>query len=799
MSRLRPEARPAVWEELAASQQGAIARVVALIADAVGRLENSKNSDQSHAINTEWVDADRMTRMAFLTGARGSGKSTMLMTLIHHMEHPSLISNAPTISRQIQLIQNRVVWLEPIDLEPAPADINFLVAILARIKSACDKSLDDYEPRLAMHRSKPRSPSRTSEKIERAYASLRSLQRDVAASWEGNLSARAQHLDVDTYAAEVMRLEELRLALNRRFGTALDDVARGFFNTHDQGLHSPLFVLPVDDFDLNPIHALSLLRYLRTISCPRLFTVLIGDLDILSLVSTLDMANRLFGLITDVNLRDISPIDPREISSVAAELATAGLRKLIPPSHRIALPRRTLRDGLMLTPLGSSDTDEPLHQLMHKFERPMALPLAGKISSLRDMLTAAVWPNEGQGPSDVFRVEPQSVDNPHDLFYSASELLRMGPRRTTDLWLELSAALRSRDEQDERSFRSHILATLATQTKGLLLEDPALSPYHRQAVSKVLSFPPQEVQLRDLPVSIGSGRETRRYEYSTELLTESLGGVTERPSDKFPSRAALEIRLRSLLVHATPRIEAEDDDSHRALRILQSDSASMLMLLNDYLATQRSGKGRSLIDGASVEGWAVAKWGPAVLEWPGWPVRTFWECDLAREILTAVMGYGRSKSAAGRDERYAAFSALWISMGWLKYEREEFPLRVDALAEKFHRRTDVAMGEGRGINEMDWLTDLALLSLPEYCVPEVVVNKMFFRPHNTALTLLWKSRINRVRARRLRGLVYLWRSNEAVVQYICSVPLKKEISFLSINAEEVQVAARSRRNVRFRI
>jgi hypothetical protein len=47
---------------------------------------------------------------------------------------------------------------------------------------------------------------------------------------------------------------------------------------------NPLFVLPIDDLDLNPTACLAVLNLLRVVSVPRLFTVVLGDLEVAEVV-----------------------------------------------------------------------------------------------------------------------------------------------------------------------------------------------------------------------------------------------------------------------------------------------------------------------------------------------------------------------------------------------------------------------------------------------------------------------------------------------------------------------------------
>src|SRR5262249_44812102 len=126
------------------------------------------------------------------------------------------------------------------------------------------------------------------EREQDPLVELRRLQTVAATSWEWEdvPSDRRARLDPHAYAAEVLQAESDRLSLNEKLGKVLDDLARLFD-------FDPLFVLPVDDFDLNPARSVELLRIIRAISVPRLFSLVLGDLSVAELIVRLGFSGSL--------------------------------------------------------------------------------------------------------------------------------------------------------------------------------------------------------------------------------------------------------------------------------------------------------------------------------------------------------------------------------------------------------------------------------------------------------------------------------------------------------------------------
>lgn len=306
---LRPEARPIPYWKHHKRAKEALNFIIRILSEAAGSVQGSKGSDKNSNIDT-----DPASRIVFISGEPGSGKSTLYLTLkamASSEEHSKGYKNKKNIEKL-----EKVRWLDALDLEVAGEEgENLLAAVLVRLF----RELEESES----------SPIQ-SNKCEEAIKELEDLATDIGIAWEGNLQARAGNLDPDTFSAEVIRTQGARLGINKRLGKALDKLAKNGCYGCDK---NTLFVLPVDDFYLRPTASLQLLRLLRMISIPRLFFLVMGD------IKTVE------ALFIEKSLADwtevASPIlfttrsDRLDQALIRArELRARYLRKLLPPLQR---------------------------------------------------------------------------------------------------------------------------------------------------------------------------------------------------------------------------------------------------------------------------------------------------------------------------------------------------------------------------------------------------------------------------------------------------------------------------------
>src|SRR5262249_20099317 len=146
---------------------------------------------------------------------------------------------------------------------------NLLAAILARIQTVCTR----IEGRAAIRDRV--DVSRLLDPDEDPLLLLQKVQYKIAQAWNTDVSHQLNRLEPDVAAVEVLKLEGARLGLDKNLNDVLDKLAASY----RQGPESdPLFLVSVDDFDLNPVACLPLLRIVRMISCPRLFFLVLGDI-----------------------------------------------------------------------------------------------------------------------------------------------------------------------------------------------------------------------------------------------------------------------------------------------------------------------------------------------------------------------------------------------------------------------------------------------------------------------------------------------------------------------------------------
>lgn len=341
---LRPEARPLDWKSLDPEQKNAFREVVSWLDTAVRDLR--RRNSRERLDRESWLDTDRSSRILMLSGERGSGKTTALLSVIQACLHfrreggakPSTDDYPADLREVLPDLSTRLVWLEPIDMEPLPKSVNLLAAILSRIEAT-------VKPKPAGDRRHVGAELDWWGGSKDPLLSLMRLQTDVALTWEGNLGARGGHLDPDVYATEVMRAERARLMLNRRISDLLDDIADSFFRSKDL-----LFVLPIDDCDLSPALAVPILRVLRMISVPRLFTIVLGDEPMARTVFRLKYQGELIEAAapTGTTGADTWPGGYR-LGGTADQVGLSALRKLLPPGQRIYLRPMRVRTALEYT------------------------------------------------------------------------------------------------------------------------------------------------------------------------------------------------------------------------------------------------------------------------------------------------------------------------------------------------------------------------------------------------------------------------------------------------------------------
>jgi hypothetical protein len=384
-------------------------RLLRFLASAVVLSDEQAENSNVHSFQSFYKDFNA-NRTATLSGVRGTGKTTVLKTIKRLADSPalkkSLRESMPQyfsiIEQPLSLIEKKLVWLDAIDMEILPGPTNLLAAILSRIEESVNHS-SDFAEHCAPGYLEPFNAS------NRPLVDLRQLMADVTLAWDGNMPERGQHLDPDSFAAEVVRAERIRVRVPDKVSRVLESLIRP--------QSSQLFVLPIDDFDMSPTRCLELLRMIRMLNVPRLFTIVLGDLDATEQVLQIKLTGDLASV---AGIRLHADVLERPIHQQHRKIASDAMRKLLPPSQRVKLREMMIREALDLRPTSDSPTLGKL--------------LAENQIKVRNLSLFDINIDSNSVPLTYFFFGSNS---PSQVRVTAAGLLKAPPREVVDLWYKL--------------------------------------------------------------------------------------------------------------------------------------------------------------------------------------------------------------------------------------------------------------------------------------------------------------------------------------------------------------------------
>ena len=351
---LRPEAHPIAWAKQTYHQRVGLEKLLKSLRVAVNQLPA-----HSVAIHDEHdyplAQHDRFSRMMFLDGRRGTGKTSLDLTLVDILNpqcDDSRYEGGYEVLSVARQIRNRVIVLDSLAMEPLPAGTPILSAILARIDRAAH--------RLGVPRNRRRGLLDDDISENKNYKEFYHLRSQIARSLDSNLAGRGSHLDREQYGVEVMNQEEDRLCLPERLARSLNllslaiskelRIPRGRDDREDKPF---LFLVRVDDIDLNPDRCLELLQLLRHYSVPQLFFVLTGQRELVENIVRSQICSH-YSKAGDVS-SGLSSVDTEKLRQRLAEVALANIQKIIP--NVVELPLIPMDEVLNFVPLKEDDME----------------------------------------------------------------------------------------------------------------------------------------------------------------------------------------------------------------------------------------------------------------------------------------------------------------------------------------------------------------------------------------------------------------------------------------------------------
>lgn len=510
---LRAEARPTDWPSLYANQHAAVKRLLDMLTESA---ESLPEIQANVPVRANWVNEDRKSRIAFLFGSRGSGKTTVFLSLEEACNglrwDKSLRTYPPELQPKAEALRRRLVWLRPLDMELVGANPNLLASIVTRLEDACQPAMGSGTTG-GRDTGRERGGLLATEHID-PLMELQRLRANITIAWDSNLAERRGHLDPLNYAAEAMRFEQARMTLVDNLDFVLYHLAAMLHRSRHRD--NPLFVLPVDDFDLNPSACLELLQVIRMVSLPRLFFLVLGDLDVAEVLLNLKLSNDMASVGYQAARAELLPLPRGDVASIAAEIGANAIRKLVPPGQRVPLENLSLVEALNLRPISHQAATLPrLHELLTRcwIRRVISdsVRAEGGEESWHSLLEFLTSPGQSWTPTEGVKtaVDPDGLfrcDAVDRTFYSGLSALRGSMRQLVDLWYGLQSVAQtttgkpSVDDMQERERQQ--MKFLARQCMDAAQAEPGLPPEVRRALAE--AFQPslgERWNLSQLPVA----------------------------------------------------------------------------------------------------------------------------------------------------------------------------------------------------------------------------------------------------------------------------------------------------------
>ena len=537
---LRPEARPFRRASLTESQKQIFEKVVSLLRDALKQLDRNQLDTASVAGFPARLhpQSRRINPVIMVTGGRGTGKTSLLLTLQHEVIVPTESTADP-----LSDLRRRIIWLETLDLEPMPQSTGLMAAIMARIEQAVNEDAQDDESILR----RPRSD------FGRAIQDLNDLSLDVCLAWDQEYPRLGGSTDTDLHSRELMRVEKARTNLQARFARLLDDLASNTLWKSEK--EKPLFVLPVDDIDLNPSRCLELLRLVRSIRTPRFVVLLFGDFEVARFVVNLSYLKE-FGEL----LPDRIPGTDRVLTSIDAQsyrLGAEAIRKMLPPNQRFEIESVSVKEALEFIP--EEEGAESIEELLEKIKMPYRWTSSRNPLSLKDWIEGhQLWP-PGKLPS-------------------AGLAFTLTLRKLTDLWIRLTELT---GVANQAEWLEEFIATLWVEFQRGLVEDGIVTGPDAQR--EVEYEPAATLPHAPFHLEVAGGREIVRELPSPRASRLNLrfpaqlrfvGSTSPQMIDAFPSHQTLG---RAVLLHDLMVLTRSP--APQAVDITQDDERPLVMVV----------------------------------------------------------------------------------------------------------------------------------------------------------------------------------------------------------------------------
>ncbi|MBN1207144.1 MAG: hypothetical protein JXB05_19825 [Myxococcaceae bacterium] len=337
----RPEAAALKWSDLLPNTQRTMEGLINWLHCAYTKSPSAKDTAADGlggADTQQQVSEEQLATSLLVSGDRGYGKTTILLTSAYALRKPTEFlpllpgdgepSRTEGLRSKLKDLEQRIIWLDTLDMEPLPTDANILATLLVRVRNALD---------LTHHREgRWVPPSLLEEGIDDPYGRIDKLVRDATFMWEESPSERQ---DPRQRTEQQIKAAEIYASFRRDFFGAMESVsrllaARNFgHNTQEK----VLLVLPIDNVDRSPQHLGMILKLTRMVASRRLWFVLASGRSEFQLFLERTFQKEL----ADAGQVTLGTRDREELLSIARRQAAAAMRRVLPHVHRIPIDQVT--------------------------------------------------------------------------------------------------------------------------------------------------------------------------------------------------------------------------------------------------------------------------------------------------------------------------------------------------------------------------------------------------------------------------------------------------------------------------
>lgn len=351
---LRHEAEALKLSSLSISQINAFSALSALLLEAL----RSSGSKKSQAIS----------RIAILSGQKGTGKSSVMLTMQQLMSNTSALTSeignleqqkfdsftdSKIGNEQIETFKklvdkdhigllSKIHWLQPMSMDPWPDGSNFLGGVFARLDSVIGNLARDAENSNRFQRDGTLATNT-------ARQWFRNLRNNAVTAQEGNLSKIANTMMPDAFAIQVNENEDNKSQMNKDLEDILSEVINPYENGSQRSSgnrdNEGIFVVVIDDVDLRPAQAAKALKLAHAMSNSRLFFLFLGDIEALDTMLFYEVQGEFVSLLE----HPPTSVEMDDIEARSNEIASSVVRKLIPWNQRIRIHDMTIDEALHYT------------------------------------------------------------------------------------------------------------------------------------------------------------------------------------------------------------------------------------------------------------------------------------------------------------------------------------------------------------------------------------------------------------------------------------------------------------------